>query len=458
MMGRALFLFTVAIAACDSPDAVTCDGETCSGHGTCVLADGVATCECDGGYSAVGLGCYAPPAGPLADLPSPAGPHIVDIMALGDGEWLRLPDPAPDPIYGVGRGRSWGGRAFALAPELRGAFFTGEGVHAFVKPDGFGMDDIYFYDVYANRWIAVHPGNEIAVFNQRVRDGALRIDARGQLVDHVDQPIPLHTLIHAWSFATYDHARRRFSWLAGDGMGRYFMPGEEQIDEGLTALEAQRDAATVAEMSPWFYDVVTGRFDRQVLVGDTPAMVTNGNVNYGVFQYVPTRQQLFYAANEGVTFYDPVGMTWLSIADQGPRPRDYDHNGTYDSARDRIYMGDGMGDPTGPLYIYDVATATWTHPPMQGEGPSSFRTSDASIMYDTVNDIVTVLHYVDEQIYTFSPATSTWSRRPFPANGPQWGYESMNAFYMPELNAYFLHLAVDSEPGGEIWVYRHATP
>ena len=47
-----------------------------------------------------------PKKGPLAGPPSPPGPHIDKIKALGDNEWLSLGSPAADPKWGKARGRS----------------------------------------------------------------------------------------------------------------------------------------------------------------------------------------------------------------------------------------------------------------------------------------------------------------------------------------------------------------
>ncbi|MCD6498356.1 MAG: right-handed parallel beta-helix repeat-containing protein [Deltaproteobacteria bacterium] len=43
--------------ACLEDTADTCDGVDCSGHGTCVVTDGQAACECEDGYHAEGLAC-----------------------------------------------------------------------------------------------------------------------------------------------------------------------------------------------------------------------------------------------------------------------------------------------------------------------------------------------------------------------------------------------------------------
>ena len=98
--------------------------------------------------------------GPLADLPSKPGAHIEKIKAMGDNEWLNLGVPAADPKWGKARGSSWGAKALILAPDKRGAFLFGEGVHGYVKPDGHVMDDLWFYDINAHAWTVPLPRNE----------------------------------------------------------------------------------------------------------------------------------------------------------------------------------------------------------------------------------------------------------------------------------------------------------
>ncbi len=59
----------------------------------------------------------------LESLPEPAR-EMIDSSA-----------PAPDPKWGRACGRSWRSN-IPFAADLKGAFLNGEGVHAFVKPDG----------------------------------------------------------------------------------------------------------------------------------------------------------------------------------------------------------------------------------------------------------------------------------------------------------------------------------
>src|SRR6476619_7838572 len=111
-------------------------------------------------FGALANGAHAEekPKGPLAELPSKPGAHVEKIKALGDNEWLNLGAPAADPKWGKARGSSWGAKALILAPDRRGDFLFGEGVHGYVKPDGHAMDDLWFYDINRHAWLCLHPG------------------------------------------------------------------------------------------------------------------------------------------------------------------------------------------------------------------------------------------------------------------------------------------------------------
>ncbi len=389
--------------------------------------------------------------GPLANLPSDPGAHIEKIRSLGNDSWVNLGAPQGDPKWGRARGRAWGGRALVLAPELRGAFYLGEGVHAFVKPDGHIMDDLWFYDINAHRWIAVYPGTDTATFSDRVKNGELKIDGNGQLVDKNTRPVAVHTLGHAWNFLTYDSDSRKFAFLAERGFGRFFMGNEAMMDEGLKILETQLAGKPSPPMSPWFYDTVSGEFERYPVT--TPRPDVGGFPN---FQYVKRRKQFFYGGAQGVAFFDSAARKWIKIKDIGPRPIGYDHGGAYDEKRDRIYMGAGKEDPTGPFHIYDLEHNTWRKPNQVGAPVKGFRTNDASIFYDVKNDVVNVFQYREKKIYTYSPDADIWSSREFPAvvfSAPT--YPSFSAFYDTALNVAFLYAASDSTDNGVMWAYRY---
>ena len=50
------------------------------------------------------------------------------------------------------------------------------------------------------------------------------IDDNGQLIDNDKQPIPVHTLVHAWGYLTYDSDRKKFAFLSWIGTAIRF-PG-----------------------------------------------------------------------------------------------------------------------------------------------------------------------------------------------------------------------------------------
>lgn len=387
-----------------------------------------------------------PTIGPLAGLPTEPGDHVESIEALGPGEWMELDPPAGDPEHGRARGRSWGGRAFALAPSLRGAFFTGEGRHAFVKPDGFGMDDVWFYDINGNRWITVYPGTDTNTFDERVAAGELYIDEHGQVAEAGGGLVPIHVLIHAWDFLTYDTDRNRFAFLAGAGMGRYYLPGEDAIDEGVTALEAQREERPPVPMSPWYYDPHEGVFTRE------PAANRPHDVGgFSAFVYVPYLGVFLNAGSRGAQTYDPETNEWSLVEDTGPRPPSYDHGVCYDPVRRRVYMG--PGDGSGGIYVYDIDSSTWSKHEPPG-GPPSFRTNSASVFYDAANDVVVVFRYRDGTIYVYRPDEDTWSSVGMPEDVVG-SSRTHHAFFDAELNAYFVYVAGDSADNGRMFVYRH---
>lgn len=416
------------------------------GAGSVNMLLGCGSGSADSTKAASAASTHAPVvSGPLAGLPSAVGTHIAQIKALGADSWLNLGPPLADPKWGKAHGRAWGGRALILAPDLRGAFFYGEGVHAWVKPDGHIMDDLWFYDINKHRWIMSYPGTDTATFSAQVKSGALVVDSNGQLTDNKGQPIPVHAMIHAWDLLSYDTNLRRFAICTDGGgiPGRYYLGGGAAMDEGMALIESQYAARAAKPMSPYFYDVATGKFDRQAIPTARPSV---GAFPY--FQYHPSLKRYFVLGSDGVTSYDPAIGAWTLVSDTGPRPQGYDHGGCYDSKRDRIYMSTN--------YSYDIKRATWTKSAWSGSPPAGYRTADASVFYDSVNDVVTVFQYTTKTIHTWQPDTTTWTVRPFPLNVlHSAGGNANSAFYDAELNAYFVYIADDSDGRGIMWVYRY---
>jgi hypothetical protein len=389
--------------------------------------------------------------GPLASMHSWPGPHIEKIKALGDNQWVNIGSPAADSKWGRARGRGYGAKALMLAPELRGAFFTGEGRHAFVKPDGFGMDDYWFYDINAHRWICLYPGTDTRNFLQKIKDKELVVDDNGQVVDKDGQPVPGHLLIHAWGFLTYDTDQRKFVIFAGDAFGSYFMPGKDGVVEGIKSLAEQVKARKrPPAFTPWFYDPMTGKFERYPASSPGPSVPSS----FPQFLYVSSRKQHLVAGAKGVAFFDPAKRVWTVPKSQGPRPPGYDQRGCYDSKRDRVYMSGGIigGGLDDGFYVYDIKTETWTKPETRKDTSPGF----CRVMhYDSVNDVVVIVKPSDRKIYAYHPEADTWAE-PLPIpDGIFSNGRFSHAFYDPELNAHFVFLAGDSVDNGTMWVYRY---
>jgi hypothetical protein len=219
------------------------------------------------------------------------------------------------------------------------------------------------------------------------------------------------------------------------------------MEEGLSTLEAERATRTIPPMSPWFYDTAAGRFARHPIAAAQPDVG-----GFPFFQYLESTDRFFLGGAAGVAFYDPETGAWSVADDSGPRPPSYDHGGCYDPTRERIYMG--PGDDSGGIYIYDLASSTWEHRSSSG-APPGFRTNDASIFCDVVNDVVTVLRYRDRMVYVYEPDADVWTSLPFPDGVIAERYRTHNGFHDPELNVYFVHEAGRSAEGGVMWAYRY---
>lgn len=395
--------------------------------------------------------------GPLAELPSKPGPHIEKIKALGDNEWLELGSPVADPKWGKARGSSWGAKALILAPDKRGAFLFGEGVHAYVKPDGHVMDDLWFYDINAHAWTCLYPGTNTKTFTQRVKDKQLLLDDNGQLIDNEKQPIPLHTLVHAWGYLTYDSGRKKFAFLSWNGMGnqipRYFLGGEKRMDEGLKLLEVELKGKKQQVYSPWFYDVASGKFERSP-ANNATAISAGG---FPQFHYLPSKKQFLAAGSDTVTIYDPATNQWSDAKPKGPSPKGYDACGCYDSKRGRVYRNDGDDSKGEGLMAYDIEGNTWSHLKPSGTAPPPANTNAAFYEYDARLDVVVAIHFKGKSpgVFVYNPNTNSWADPiPFPGDCPKFSFAA-NTFFDSELNAYFCHVAGDSSDNGVMWVYRY---
>src|SRR5262245_56878194 len=386
--------------------------------------------------------------GPLKGLPSPAGPHMAQIEALADGAWLELGTPAADPKWGRARGRSWTSE-MPLAPELRGAFLYGEGRHGYAKPDGHYMDDLWFYDLNAHRWICCYPGADLKRLTLTIDANGFEIDASGSL-------IPVAQQVHGYEMNSYD----------SDGKRLLLMPNLHTYWERPLPQRKEWLKPPPSDASPWFFETTSGRWSRRRTGTPGPAS------SYGdTLIYLSGRHKAFFLhRNTDVWLYDTESHKWSELHPAGPPPPwGIDATSCYDSKRHRVYIGGGsypVAPPgTNALWIYDLERNTWIDPKPEGapcRGSNSYPTKNAVMVYEPTADRVLLFMHtaLDDQperigVYVYDPQRNAWANEPLPV-APELAADRRpkNGFYDRQLNAVFLHPAGDSEDNGTIWVFR----
>ncbi len=420
--------------------------------------------------------------GPLKDLPSkPKGEQLEKIKALGDNEWVNLGSPEPDPKWGKAMGRSWAPR-MPYAPEMRGAFLTGEGPHGKVKPNGYGMDDVWFYDANQHRWICVYPGTPARGGYKDV----IHIDKEtGFEVDKDGNPVPVAVGVHAYMQVTYDTDRKLLmrtacgSYLGSKIKGRkearkaYKEWKKEQKEENQDSKGEKKDKPKMTR-TPWIYDTVEHRWK----IYRCPKPYRWKVTGYGsTLVYVPSVKKAFAFRKKDYTFgwYNPDKKKYERIGRKGsPPPWDMDSNNCYDSKRDRIYMGGGVypviKKGKSALYAFDVQSESFVHlEPEDDPGLQNYSSNNAMFMYDSVNDAaVLFLHNHKDKykkddlagIFAYHPDENRWEtvqdKPAFFTSKENPGYNYWSGFYDPKLNVYFLFTGTDGgSKGGTMWAYRY---
>ena len=330
---------------------------------------------------AAASGCLA--TSPLAGLPGKPGAHIEKIQALADGEWLHLGAPAADPQWGRARGRSWACR-MPFAPELRGAFLFGEGVHGYVKPDGHIMDDLWFYDVKGHRWICCHPGSEVATLELKVNADGFEVNAAGE-------PTPIALMTHAYEGLSYDADARRVMFMPCSNTDYLAKELKTRRARWLQGQTLNKSAA-----SPWFWESGTGKWNRVKTTTPSPRSGFGDS-----FHYLPGEKRAWFRHGEEVWFYDTAANAWTQARPTGPPlPFGIDATSCHDAKRDRIYIGGGSYPVTpagrNAFRIYDLKTHAWLDPQPKGapcQGSNSYNTNIAAMEYDSASDVVIVFRY-----------------------------------------------------------------
>jgi hypothetical protein len=381
-----------------------------------------------------------PPSSPLAGRPSKPGPHVKKIEALGDNAWLDLGKPAPDATYGAARGRTWS-RKMAFAPDLRGAFLYGEGVHGGSSERGgaaYYNDDLFFYDINAHAWVCCHPGTPL------VDPGLHYDDTCGCERDKNNDILPVAVSVHGYWTPEYDTHRKMFTmvpapaslyWVKALGKHRPYIVDKSKPDPRWGGYG-----------SAWYWDPATGKWEFRRVHGPAP----KHNVD-NVYFY---SRKLKKGVNirQGVWLYDHATNSWTKASETGGGNGAY----CYDPKREWIYavQRDKNDNNLNKVSIYDIVNESWSKPTTTGDAGSDMESNQAFFTFDTANDVA-VLH-IQGKHHVYSPTKLSWEVLPdtHPDKTVKWG--GSGGFYDEQLNAHFYFNAGDSKVDpGHMWVYRY---
>ena len=374
---------------------------------------------------------------PLAALPSAPGAHVAKLEALGDNRWINLGQAAADPKWGLARGRSWCSK-MAAAPDLGGAFFCGTGVHG-ATPEGRYMDDLWFYDARAHRWICLYPGADPKTLK-------LHLDEDGFEVNDAGEHIPVSYLSHAYNNTTYNTDLRQYHimWTQCPWWTKALPQRWKWLDQSHKGV-AERDYGAVGPIigtpkHPLTWDVATGKWRRRLVKGAGP----KGRFE-GVTEYIPSLKKTLYTHRGTTWFYDYATNAWSAGAAKVPASvASYDSNGCFDRRNERIYVARIKG-----FACYDVKTRKWREIKAEGQPENLGNTNGAQMNFDCANGVV-VWHKSHGPIVVYDPRTDKWTDMGNTCPKIPWkrynvNYMCTHAFYDPGLNVHFFYLAGDSK-------------
>lgn len=382
---------------------------------------------------------------PLYGLPSAEGSHLAELKALGDNSWLSLGKPGADPEHGVARGRAYSPR-MAYSSALRGAFYTGEGVHGwFDEASGVYQDCVWVYDVNAHRWVCVKPGTNGKTVELELNQDGFEVDLQGDLV-------PVAFSGHGYEFLTYDSDRHRFVFVTG-AVNTYWVKcmGERRMKW----LENKSQPLTWSS-HPWQYDVASAKWMRQPTAGPRPKI---SRATTGV-HYIPAKKRVFVSASGSSTwFYDTAANRWGEINTKGTQlPVKGSPVTCFDRKRERIYVLGMKAMPDLEMHYFDLKKRVWVDTELESPiltAKNQYLTGGHSLAYDSQNDVI-LFKRSGHSYHLFEPETNRLNSTPLelPA-GYQTKYLVATAFYSPDHNAFFIHQAGDSSTNGRMWAYRY---
>jgi hypothetical protein len=384
--------------------------------------------------------------GLLQSLAKTPGPHIERIKAMGDNSWINLGQAAPCsrfPRKKVARGRAWAGK-MAFVPELRGAFFCGTGSHGAV-PDGYYMDDLWFYDVNAHKWICLYPG--------ATKLTQLKLDENGFEVTLEGVQNPVSYLSHAYCNTTYvDHLRKYMLIHRPCPWWTRALPQRAKwlgIPDG-AKLSYNYGKLNMNCRHPIYWDVNENQWQRTFVRkkgGPEKSFC-------GVLEYVPSMKQALSVHYGKVWFYDFEKEEWT---DSGiaKGPSGYDSNACLDREAEKMYLASGK-----TFHVLNIKARKWDRLEAEGQPENLGNTNGKLLLFDSANGVV-LFSKAGGEIWTYDPETSRWTdmgkttpKIPWKRYNPK--YMLAHGFYDPELNVHFIYRAGDSGSNDATWLaYRY---
>lgn len=378
---------------------------------------------------------------PLARLPSPPGPHLEKVKALGADSWLDLGAPTPDPVKGNALGRSYSPRMVYL-PKQRAAFLIGQGPHGGMKKDGIYQDEAFAYDINAHKWTCIYPGSDVNKLT-------LKLDANGFEINDQGEHVPVAIMGHGHNLLTYDCDLNKVVLIP---LGNTWWP--DRFSRRKQWLDESANNWLRNPKYPWFYDLATGRWEHRFIEGDGPGP----RQFLSVAEYLPSRKQTFYLYNGCKGWlYDYAANKWTATSNPTEPLKGYDWNGCLDTKRERVLVGAGKD-----LLAYEAKTGDWKKLASPPEPATFGNSSGWTVTYDAASDTLMLAVFAlgdarkspaNGYLYFYDCASDKWNEKPVPIDNSING--SVNAFYDPELNAHFFHVAHDGRPNGKIFVFRH---
>jgi hypothetical protein len=378
---------------------------------------------------------------PLAKLPSkPDAAHIGKIKALGDNSWLNLGQAAADnrfPRKTLARGRAWGSK-MAYSAELGGAFFCGTGVHG-AMPDGYYMDDLWFYDANAHKWICLYPGATKAT--------RLKLDKNGFEVTLDGKQNPVSYLSHAYSNTAYvAHLKKYMMIHRPCPWWTRALPQRAQwlgIPKG-AKLSYNYGKLNLNTRHPIYWDTARNCWDRDFVKqrgGPEKSFC-------GVLEYIPSRKQAWSLHHGKTWYYDFAARKWSS---SGARkgPSGYDANSCFDPKNERVYVAQG-----GYFQRFDIKNSTWHDLKTEGQPGNLGSTNRAQMHFDVTNQVV-VWHQSGGPIFVYDHGKNRWQDmgNTMTDKAPYGGW---HGFYHKELNVHLFYVARDSGNKKATWLaYRY---